>query len=218
MPLAFPLTLAQFMDLLPVAVLTFDCPEQVFTSRTAGGEILSADIGPRLWQGTIELGRMTPEEAAAVLPLIRLARGAGASFLARDLSRPGPRLDPKGLILGAAAVKIASVAANAREIALKGLPANYALSAGDLLRFGYGSSPVRYALHELVAPVTASASGVTGLVEVVPPIRPGAVADAAVTLVKPSCKAVIVPGSYQPGTPRRGLVEGVGFQFMQTLR
>ena len=81
-----------------------------------------------------------------------------------------------------------------------------------------GASPTRFALHELVAPVSADAAGLTGMVEVVPPIRPGAAVNSAVTLVAPACKAVVVSGSYQPGRQRGSLVEGVSFQFIQTLR
>ncbi len=218
MALTFPLARAQFMDLLPIASITFDCPEQMFHSRTAGGEVLPADLGPRLWQGTVELGLMLPDESAAVIPLINLLRGAGRSFFVCDVRRPWPRLDPRGTLLGGATPQISQVAANAREMALMGLPAGYRLSAGDMLSFSYGANPTRHALHELVTSAEASAAGVSGLFEVSPSIRPGAAVNAAVALIRPVCKALLVPASVQPGRSRRGLTEGASFQFIQTLR
>ncbi len=59
MGLIYPLFMDAFFARLPIGSITFDCPEQVKTSRTRGGEILAADIGPRLWLGQVTLGRMT---------------------------------------------------------------------------------------------------------------------------------------------------------------
>ena len=52
----------------------------------------------------------------------------------------------------------------------------------------------------------------------IPPIRPGAAAAAAVTLKKPFCKAVMVKGSAAPSDGRSTLYEGLGFDWVQTLR
>ena len=63
------------------------------------------------------------------------------------------------------------------------------------------------------------AGGVTPMIEVVPPLRPGATVGAAVALTHPSCKVQMVPRSFQAGAQRAGgLIEGVSFQIMQTLR
>ena len=220
MALSFPLTHAQFWELLPIASCVFDLDENVTTSRTRGGQTLRAERGARLWAAEVRLGPMIPAEAAAVLPLINLLRGGAGSCMASDPMRQAPRNDPAGTALGSAAPSISALSSNSRELALKGLPSGYTLQRGDLLAFSYGTSPVRYALHQIVnGTAKANASGAVTGVEVVPPIRPGAAVDAAVTLVRAACKAEIVPGSYQPGSVRSGgLVEGVSFRVQQTLR
>ena len=220
MAMSFPLSLTQFFDLLPIASGTLDLPENVQTSTTRGGEILRAELGTRLWEAELRLGPMTPDETANVLPMLNLLRSGAGTFLTSDPTRLFPRLDPTGQRLGSSAPKLASIAPNARDITISGLPSGYVLSRRDLVAFTYGTGPVRYALHEVVtSTATANASGVTGTIEVQPPIRPGAAVGAAITLKKPTCKAVIVPGSFQPGSMRSGLLtEGVSFRIKQNLR
>lgn len=218
MALSFPLSRAAFMDLLPVQRMTFDIQETLSQTRTRGGEILTADNGARLWQGEITLGQITRGELAAVRPILNLLRGAGASFLAYDISRPRPQLDPDGSGLQGSTPAITALWANGREISLGGLPPGYRISRDDMFAFSYGTNPTRRALHEVVTGGIANAAGNLAGIEVNPPIRPGAAIGAAVSLIKPSCKAVMVPGSYQPGTTRAFLTEGISFKFCQTLR
>lgn len=218
MAYTFPLSIAQFMDLLPVQEMTFDIPEAVEMSETGAGEILMADLGTRLWQGQITLGDMTPDEAADAISMIDLLRGAGASFFCHDTGRPGPRLDLDGSILGAAQPVLNAVNANAREIRLSGLPAGYQLRRYDSIAFTYGANPLRYARHRIVRGDDADGTGLTGWLEVVPPIRPGWTLGSPVELIQPACKAVIVPKSVQPGRRRHTMTVGTGFKWVQTLR
>lgn len=218
MPITFPMNTATFMSLLPIRSMTFDLPESVEVSETGGGEILTAGLGVRLWQGEIELAPMEPDEAAVVLSLLDVARGAGASFMVHDVSRPGPRNDLNGTILGAAAPTLMALQSNNREVRVTGLPVGYAIRNYDYLAFTYAANPTRFALHRAVGSVTASAGGTTGWLEVVPNIRPGALVGAAVSLLKASCKAVLVPGSVQPGRRTSRMTEGVSFKWRQTLR
>lgn len=220
MAAGFPLSRTQFFDLLPIASGTLDLPENVQVSTTRGGEILRAELGTRLWEAEFRLGPMTPDETASVLPMLNLLRSGAGTFMTSDPTRLFPRLDPNGWLLGSAGPQLASIAANSRDITISGLPAGYVLSHRDMIAFNYASGPVRYALHEVVSNrVTADAAGLTPLFEVQPPIRPGAAVGAAITLKKPTCKAMIVPGSYQAGSMRSGLVtEGISFRVKQTLR
>lgn len=220
MALTFPLSLAQFWNLLPIASGAFDLPALVARSRTRGGELLRAEVGSRLWTADVRLGPMTRSEAAAVLPMLKVLRGAPGSFMAVDPLRAFPRGDAGGAALGAAAVTIRALAANARELSLKGLPASYQLQRGDMLAFTYARDPVRYALHQIVTnSVKAASDGTTALFEVVPAIRSGAAPDIAVSLAQPACKMLIDPDGYEPGTERAGgLVEGVTFRIQQSLR
>lgn len=219
MPVTFPLSTADFLELLPVASITMHLPEIVEISRTGGGEVLTEDLGPRLWQGTVELGKLLTREAEEAQTMIDLLRGAGRSFFAFDTRSPGPRLDLTGAILGAATPQIRALGSDARVMQLKGLPPGYQLVRGDRLSFDYSSNPTRTALHRIVdASVVANGAGETGDFEVMPEIRAGAAVDATVRLVRPQCKVVLVPGSVEAGSRRSHLSEGMSFQFIQTLR
>ena len=219
MALTFPLALTIFADTLLVQDVTCDLPELVEQSRTAGGEQLTADMGERLWTGRVNLGAMVRTEIGRPETLIQVLK-QGRTFEIYDRRRPNPLVDPTGNVLGAAAVTILALGADPRELSLAGLPGGYTLSAGDYLSFAYTSLAItRRALHRVVdATVVANGSGQTALFEVVPAIRPGAVAGTAVTLKKPFCKAVMVTGSASPSQGRSTLYEGLGFDWVQTLR
>jgi len=216
--LTFPLPLASFFDILPIGTFRMAPQEAVELSETASGEVLSADIGTSLWTGVIDLSLVTHAEAGDITPLINLLRRPGTSFLCSDPTRPWPRLDPNGTILGAATPQILAVGASMRELSFSGLPANYALSRGDRVSFAYGSAPTRYALHELVAGAVANGAGQTGLIEVTPPIRPGAAASTTVQFVWPRLKARLIPGSVDLGQARQMITDQMTFGWTQTLR
>lgn len=218
MAASFPLSLAGFVDILPVREMTFDLSEAMDMDETGGGEILTADLGTRLWQGEITLGDLLPEEVAEVMPVLDLLRRAGGSFMVSDRRHPWPRSDPGGAALGAVTPVLHSVAASTREVRLSDLPAFYQLLRHDYLAFAYASGPVRFALHRVASAAAADAGGLTPWIEVSPNIRPGWSAGAAVSLVRAACKAVIVPGSFQPGRRKSLLTAGIGFRFRQTLR
>jgi hypothetical protein len=219
MALTYPLSIATFADILLVRRSTFHLPEQVQMDRTAGGEQLTADMGERLWQGEIELGTLLRTETGRIEVLVDLLRPAGRSFMLYDHRRAYPLLDPTGSILGASTPTILALGGDPRELSLAGLPAGYTLSAGDYLAFSYGTTPVRFALHRVVPQtVVANGSGQTAVFEVTPAIRPGAAAGAAVTLKKPACKAVLIAGSTVAATGRQALTEGLGFEWVQSLR
>lgn len=219
MALSYPLSADDFFAWLPISSITFHLPSAVEASETGGGEIITAELGARLWEGEITLGRMTYEEIARAEVYLAALQHPGRAFFAYDRRRPAPIADPFGTEISAAAPQIASLDANNRELSLNNLPAGYALRVGDYLSFSYANSPVRNALHRIqTTEVVANAGGSTALFEVVPHIRPGAEVGAAVSLVKASCKAMLVPDSMSPGSNRARINEGTKFQFRQTLR
>lgn len=216
--LTFPLQLSEFFDLLPIAKTRMDIPEALDVAETESGELITADLGTALWSGQIDMTMLQHHEAAAIRPLVNILRRGGTSFFVADATRPWPRLDPRGIVLGATTPTILAVGGSSREISLAGLPAWYPISRGDLLSFSYGASPTRYALHEFVGDGAANHLGETGLLEVTPPIRPGAMAGAAVQLVWPRCKARLVPASADTGTSVNTITSDMTFRWRQTLR
>ena len=217
MALIYPLSRANFMDILPIAEHSHFLPDSLEANRTGAGEQLTADLGDRLWQGKIAMGRLMRTEAGRPEVLIDLLRQAGRSFLVHDTRRPWPLLDPTGAIFGASTPTIHTLSADPRELRITGLPASYVLSPGDILGFQYGSSPVRFAQHRVVTTTTAVA-GLTPLFEVTPHIRSGALVGAQIVLFKAACKAVILPGSVEVGVSRRTITEGISFSYVQSLR
>jgi hypothetical protein len=218
MPFTFPLTLAEFWDILPIGSMSFDAPTQLEVNKTAGGAAMTADLAPRLWVGDIKIGDLLQHEASVPNARLDILQTSSATFYAYDRRRPGPLMDLTGAILGANVPTIHTLVANNIEMRLGGLPVGYKLSTDDYLAFDYGSAPVRRALHRIVSdPAAVPAGGVTPVFQVIPPIRPGALVGAVVTLVKASCKAKIVPKSVSKGSTEKLVTRGMKFLVEQTL-
>lgn len=179
------------------------------------GEILTAELAPPKIVADIVLMPMYNEEASQVQALIDNLDGAGNSFYLWPPHRPYPQADPDGSILGSSTVRIRSVGANNKSLALKGLPAGYVVTLGDSMAWDLGSPPARRAFHTATASVTADANGNTAEIGVTPHLRPGTVADFVVNLKKPACRVFIVPDSFQPGTAQGIVTTGMSFQVMQ---
>ena len=217
MALAYPLSFAQFLGALRVEEVTFRLSHPQEHTRLGDGTIISASLGASLWTGSIRLAQANHPRHAQMEALIALMDQPGATFLCHDPRQIGPASDPTGTSLGSRIVTIHSVAANLRELRITGLPAGYQLTAGDMLGFQYGSNPVRHALHRIVVGGASSSSGLTPMLEVVPNLRPGVVAGLQVQLIRPACKARLLPApSY--GSGRQALSRGASFDFIQTLR
>lgn len=218
MALGFPLSLSEFFNPLVTPDVTMDLGEAMSIQTTQGGEIIASDYGARLWYGTVTVWAKTYTTIDSAASRAKLLRQAGASFLITHPSREGPQADPTGAILGGATPTIVSVNANRRDVTINGLPAGYVLTNGDLIEFNYLSSPVRYALHEVVSQVTASGGG-AAVVELMPPLRPGYVTPMSIRLIQPRCQAKMIPGSYQPPTHSRlSPLSSFSFDWQQTLR
>ncbi|MDA3888701.1 MAG: hypothetical protein PF443_07855 [Allgaiera sp.] len=207
----------QFVDLLGVESCTFDLGEALQSSETGAGEIITASLGVRLWSATIKLKTGYHGAVAQQTAVLNMLREPGRSFFAHDKARQFPAADPGGYIFGAAAPTIASLPSSNREIGIAGLPASYILTPGDRVSFSYGSSPTRYAMHEIVVGGMADASGAL-TVEVTPNIRTGATVGAALTFVRPQIKAIVAPSSTQIGTSSGRVTAGATFKILQTLR
>lgn len=218
MAVAFPLSLAAFFDLLPIASCSVSLTGGVQVSQTRGGELLQAELGVRLWQGDVTLRSMSHTQARPVIAALDLLSGAGGSFMFSPWPDCFPASDAGGEVIAGSSPTLQTIAANSRELRIAGLPNGYKIEGGTFLSFAYGSNPVRYAMHKVAVGGQASSGGLTPLIEVVPPIRQGAATGAAVKLSYPMIKAQLVPSATKFGTPRGNRREGVSFKFIQTLR
>lgn len=214
----FPTALENFFETLAIQSALPDLTEDMDLNWNGQGELMTADVGERLWKMDLTLKSDRYEEVEASRARIQVFRQAGRPFFAHALPMFYPQADPNGLILGARVPTLDTVAANMRDIRIAGLPAGYRLTAGDFLSFTYSTNPVRYAFHQLVGDATASAGGLTGLFEVNTEIRLGYALGASVRLIKPIFKAIILPGSYRGGMSMGTMTRDISFTIQQTLR
>lgn len=215
MAISFPLSIAAFADTLPISSVRWWLNAQQEFSGLGSGEFLGAELGPSYYMGEITIAKIDSREAIAIEADIASLDGSMNTFYLYDPRAQYPRLDPKGELLGASTPSIQALFANNKSMTIAGLPVGYQLSKGDYLAFNYGSNPVRRAFHQIVEPATAGAGGVTPAFEIRPHFRPGAAIGLAVTLVKPAAKVAIVPKSFQAGTAKGSMTEGMTFQVQQ---
>lgn len=224
MALTYPLALAGFMDLMrpQEAILELDRPLQLNSTR--GGELLSAELAPPYWRGSVSLPPMPSRAADQLAARLAALSVPGRAFEVCHPHRIGPAGDPLGTALAGFAPVIEALPADPSSLRLGGLPSGYALAPGDLLAFSYDpGSGSRRALHRVVEAATASTASAftafkTGKFQVEPYLRPGAAAGAAVSLIRPACLGVLVPGSVSSGITRGSTTSGVAFSWRQKLR
>ncbi len=212
----FPMPLAEFWSPLRIASLSLGLPAAAEMSRTAGGEIIVAELGARLWTARVTLASANFRDAAALQVKLRLLQRAGASLVVSPRIGDHPARDPNGVI-AEVNLTIADLPVGNQTLSLAGLPSGYALSAGDYLAFNYGN-PAIQAFHQLVGDARADAAGIVPAFEIVPQLRPGATIGASVTLVKPAFKALLIPGSLNEGALQRTRLSGITFDLIQTLK
>ncbi len=218
MAYTFPMSVTDFFDKMPVTVSSFDLGEALEHNETGGGEILSADLGNRLWRMECELVPDYHHSMDACRALLDVLRYAGRSLIAYPPYYDGPAMDKDGSILGGASVTLTDVQSNNRDIRLAGLPAGYEISIGDFISWQYGSNPTRYALHRFASGGTANGAGQSPFMELSSFVRIGYTLPATVRLIKPQVKMILVPGSVDAGSSRSLITSGVKFTLTQTLR
>lgn len=216
MAITFPAPVSYIADLLRVPQRTFALQEQQELSMLGAGEVYAANLGPALWVADIQTKAMRRPEANILQSRLETLDGSINAFYLYDPWKCVPALDPGGTRLDGYTPQIASLNANNKALTISGLPANYTLTAGDMLAFDYGSSPTRRALHRVVETVTSNGSGTTPMFEVRPHIRPGATVGATVILKKPAALMRLVPGSIS--ITAQGGMTSFQFQATQTLR
>lgn len=215
MALSFPLAQTLLGDLLPIQSVVWELRRQQELSAIGSGEGLAADLAPGLWEGEVSLRPQLHTDARAMAAKIDALDGSINSFYLANPLGWWPKLDPNGATYGSAAPSILAIAENRKEIRFTGLPANYALSSGDMFALDYGS-PSRRALHRLVGDVVANGAGLTTFVEVRPHLRPGVVTALAVDFSRPAAKVKIVAGSVSQSFHSANRTR-ISFRVRQTL-
>lgn len=195
MALTFPLSLQNLADLLPIESAPWNLVYQQEFSGLGSGEGLAHDLAPPLLEAEVSTGPMYNDDAYAVQARLNALMGSVQSFYLTNPAKPGPRMDPKGEILGSATPALSFIGANRKIVRINSLPAGYVISAGDFFHVDYGTG--RRALIQAVEASTASAGGVAPEFEVTPHLRPGVTTTLAVQLIKPAAKVKLVPGTFR---------------------
>jgi hypothetical protein len=201
MAITYPYSVSFLADRLKIASLVWDVQRNDELSGSGDSRIWQAELADPLWSATVNLAAGYNNNMKQIAALIRKLHGAQESFFLYDPMSRYPQADPDGSLLGASVVRIDSVGAGGRTISLNGLPAGYVLTLADKMQIAYATSPVRYAFLEVSdQTVVASGGGVTSAFEVFPNAPVGVAVNDVVTLIKPACRMIIMPGSHNPGT------------------
>jgi hypothetical protein len=214
-----PLALDEFWRLLRIRSITFDLPDEQSGTGTGRGEVLRASRGDVLWQGkaVVTLNRHDAQDQAKAL--MDEVRHGGARFFVCDPKRRWPQSDKAGNLQGAAVATVDQVdPADRRRLLLRGLPAGFVLTPGDLVSIEYGSDPVRFYLARITRGGTFAGLTPKCELRVLPFLPLDLQAGQVVTLRDPVCKASYVPDSYTPIERMPGFDSGFEFQWRQTYR
>lgn len=209
MALNFPLTRTAFQSGIKVAqAMPFRLYRKEMVSETADEEIKA--LGPARWVAEFRLVDMYRAEAARVIALLE-ALGTTNRVRLYDPSTPYPKSDPAGAAIAGNTLTVFALGSNGRSLRIAGLPANFALSAGDMISVGYGSG--RRALFRASEPVTANSGGTTPEFDVMPHLPVGLAPGDSVEMDQPY--GLFTLAEFDPGVADGLIVAGVRFAARQ---
>lgn len=190
MALTFPAAVTAIADHIPLASASWNLARQQQHSNIGAGVIMSAARGADLWEADCtSLERPHAEVRVMRARLDSLVGGLNAFYL-YDPAAVAPALDPTGSILGANTPQVHTV--TPKTLTVKGLPAGYVLSIGDMIAVDFDG---RRWLGQILEAATADGSGITPAFTIDPALPAGVAANDAVYLLKASAMMKIIPGS-----------------------
>jgi len=215
MPLSYPLQLSDWFDLLPIGSYSLRRSEGLYSSRTAGGEVIVDRTAEPLWVAEVGLGRLTPAEASSAEALFSAAQGPGRAVFVTPYYNQFPQDDPTGAVLGSSTPTLHTIDRGASTVTIAGLPSGYTLRRGDFLSINFGNANLQTSLHQCAEDSAEITGGIRVHVEPNPAIS--ILVGDEVQLARPRFKGIVEPGSYRPGQRSSGLSEGASLRIVQTL-
>lgn len=198
------------LDGFPGWSIEFDLMYRQEQSRSSSGRTYVKDFGSPLWRATYQSKQLRINALDYWRARLDVAENGLNEFWGMELSRCYPIADPRGAKIGPAEVTIALVGANRKDITLAGLPAGYVLTPGDMIQIRTND------LHRIVRAESPGGIAGTSLVEVRPHLWPGAAVGDPVSLIRPHCKMVIVPGTINTSAEARTGRGAVTFQAIES--
>lgn len=215
--------LDNFFDRLRIASYDFHLGENLTSSQTGAGEILTAETGPRLWRGSVSLASMSHDDARAQAALVNRVMNAAESFQILDKRRQYPLRysrsawfnDANGTWWSPALESIAG-----RTFSFVSRKPGLIISPGDLVSYetqeGFGTN--RRLLAEVAEEVVTPDDGETFTIRMTAAHRGSASSLVSASFVRPFCLAKIVPGSVSPFRRNLDHASGLSFDFVQSVK
>jgi hypothetical protein len=212
MSISFPLQVAEFWSKLRFAYRPeFELMQFKQQSADGGGNTMSSKFGQPKWRCDVVTAGGWHNSDMDIQAKLKALTGRDGTFLAYDIRRPNPKLDPLGTKITGYSPLVRTVGSNNRSLSLKALRTSYALSVGDFLSVADGTG--KRSLHELMEDITASGT-TTAEFEVQPFLPTWIAVDQAVDLIHPVAKFKIVAGIYKPQTGSGNNSSGVSFSMI----
>lgn len=213
MALTFPLALSDFALAMKKLSIKFRLVDNSQASGLGSGQILVSQVGPRYWEADVTLREGLHRELIQMQAFVESLDGGLRSFYMYDPRCAYPQYDPDGTKLNGYTPEINAVS-GVTLIRVSGLPNGYQLLPGDMIAWNYGPDSEYRALHRIVDGGTAT-TGTTPYLEIRPALETTGIIGRNVTLRRPSCKMIIVPDSFDPGTGKIMTTSGFTFKARQ---
>ena len=207
--------LSYLSDLLCIESVTWDIKRNDEISGTGDGRIWQASLAPPLWQATINLNVNYHDEVKNIAARIRNLQGAKEPFLLEDPLSPAPLFDRDGTIASSNTITLASFNSTGYTINFGGFTPNFKLTWGDKFHIRYGVGNDKYSFHEIAGDYTASSTGSFTNVNIFPNLPAGIATGAQMYFYHPSCKMIIFPDTFSPGTASGVFTNGLTFRAIQ---
>jgi hypothetical protein len=191
-------TVQELISLWPGgATLDLDCGDEL--SEQGSGIISVKELRPPLWVMRARSRLLTPTQVKEWKARLNSLENGKRLFWGWDKTGEYPIAHPCGAwptggAFNGLTATIASIGANNKSLSVDLLPAGFAGAVGDWLGVTYGTGP-SYGLYQVMEPYLANGSGVTGVFEVRPHLRPGTAVDNLVAVKRPAAQMMIQPGS-----------------------
>jgi hypothetical protein len=212
MSISFPLQPNEFWSKLRFAGRPeFELAQFKQQSMDGAGNAMSAKFGQPKWRCDVATAGGRHDSDMQMQALIKALLSRDGTFLAYDIRRPNPKLDPLGTMITGYSPLVRTVGSNNRSLSIKALRSNYAFTVGDFLSIADGTG--KRSLHQLMEDITAGGT-TTAEFEVQPFLPTWIAVDQAVDLIHPVAKFKIVAGSYKPQSGSGNNSAGVSFSMI----
>jgi hypothetical protein len=189
-------------------------------SRAQGGGVAVSGYGARLWYGkaTLPVGRSAGQQRGEIAHLQGLQE-VGATFLIHSTHTKFLQNDPDGSIAASWNPRfVASTSTQSAEIVLDGIDAGFVFLPGDRLSYNYAvpGGVDTHILHEIA--IRSYNSGDATQTLAVRSFAPAGIPNnTPVQFVRPTVRALIVPGSFKPPVETPRARTGGSFDFVEAI-